>query len=112
MPSIIKPYTLLAALVALNASGQSLSKEITVDKDVVPQEREASRMVLTPKLVLPAIQQKSLRWSDRGVAAPVSPTVATLPPGGICFFNNSIALPWIRNGRVLPCIPAWSIGRV
>ena len=80
MPSIIKPYTLLAALVALNASGQSLSKEITVDKDVVPQEREASRMVLTPKLVLPAIQQKSLRWSDRGVAAPVSPTVATLPP--------------------------------
>ena len=33
MPSIIKPYTLLAAIVALNASGQSLSKEITVDKD-------------------------------------------------------------------------------
>ena len=47
MPSIIKPYTLLAALVALNASGQSLSKEITVDKDVVPQEREASRMAVS-----------------------------------------------------------------
>ena len=107
MPSIIKPYTLLAALVALNASGQSLSKEITVDKDVVPQEREASRMVLTPKLVLPAIQQKSLRWSDRGVAAPVSPTVATLPPAA---YASSITPSPYRGYVMAGYFPAFQLG--
>ena len=78
--STIRPYTLLAALAALTASGQTLSKEITVDKDVVPQEREASRMIITPKLVLPAIERASLRWTDRGVTASVPSTIATLPP--------------------------------
>ncbi|WP_289739867.1 hypothetical protein [Muribaculum intestinale] len=107
MPSIIKPYTLFAAIVALNASGQSLSKEITVDKDVVPQEREASRMVLTPKLVLPAIQQKSLRWSDRGVAAPVSPTVATLPPAA---YASSITPSPYRGYVMAGYFPAFQIG--
>ncbi|WP_289749509.1 hypothetical protein [Muribaculum intestinale] len=107
MPSIIKPYTLFAAIVALNASGQSLSKEITVDKDVVPQEREASRMVLTPKLVLPAIQQKSLRWSDRGVAASVSPTVATLPPAA---YASSITPSPYRGYVMAGYFPAFQIG--
>ena len=107
MPSIIKPYTLLAAIVALNASGQSLSKEITVDKDVVPQEREASRMVLTPKLVLPAIQQKSLRWSDRGVAASVSPTVATLPPAA---YASSITPSPYRGYVMAGYFPAFQLG--
>ncbi|WP_295731124.1 hypothetical protein [uncultured Muribaculum sp.] len=78
--STIRPYTLLAALAALTASGQTLSKEITVDKDVVPQEREASRMIMTPKLVLPAIERASLKWTDRGVTASVPSTIATLPP--------------------------------
>lgn len=107
MPSIIKPYTLLAALVALNASGQSLSKEITVDKDVVPQEREASRMVLTPKLVLPAIQQKSLRWSDRGVAAPVSPSVAILPPAA---YASSITPSPYRGYVMAGYFPTFQLG--
>lgn len=106
MPSI-KPYTLLAALVALNASGQSLSKEITVDKDVVPQEREASRMVLTPKLVLPAIQQKSLRWSDRGVAAPVSPSVAILPPAA---YASSITPSPYRGYVMAGYFPTFQLG--
>lgn len=107
MPSIIKPYTLLAALVALNASGQSLSKEITVDKDVVPQEREASRMVLTPKLVLPVIQQKSLRWSDRGVAAPVSPSVAILPPAA---YASSITPSPYRGYVMAGYFPTFQLG--
>lgn len=98
---------MLAALVALNASGQSLSKEITVDKDVVPQEREASRMVLTPKLVLPAIQQKSLRWSDRGVAAPVSPSVAILPPAA---YASSITPSPYRGYVMAGYFPTFQLG--
>lgn len=107
MPTSLKPYTLLAALVALNAAGQTLSKEITVDKDVVPQEREASRMVLTPKLVLPAIQQKSLKWTDRGVVAPVSPTVAVLPPAA---YASSVEPSPYRGYVMAGYFPTFQLG--
>lgn len=107
MPTSLKPYTLLAALVALNAAGQTLSKEITVDKDVVPQEREASRMVLTPKLVLPAIQQKSLRWTDRGVVAPVSPTVDVLPPAA---YASSVESSPYRGYVMAGYFPTFQLG--
>lgn len=71
---------MLTAMAGGEADGQALSKEITVDKDVVPQEREATRLALTPKLVLPAIQQPELRWTSRGVAAHIEPTLVELPP--------------------------------
>ena len=60
-----------------------------------------------PKLVLPAIQQKSLRWSDRGVAASVSPTVATPPPAA---YASSITPSPYRGYVMAGYFPAFQLG--
>jgi hypothetical protein len=96
-----------AVLVAMNAGAQTLSKEITVDKDVVPQEREATRLVVTPKLVLPAIQQKTLAWTDRGVVAEVEPSVALLSPAP---YASSIAPSPYRGYIMAGYFPTFQLG--
>lgn len=78
---IIK-YTLVSLMlsVAGNAAAQDLTKEITVEKDIVPIEREASRIDMLPQLRLPAVAMKKLSWSDRAVSAPVTASISTLAP--------------------------------
>lgn len=66
--------------VAGGAMAQDLTKEITVEKDIVPIEREASRIDMLPQLRLPAVAMKKLSWSDRAVSAPVTATISTLAP--------------------------------
>lgn len=59
---------------------EPLSKEITVEKEIIPQEREASRLAQQPQLVLPAIQLKKLSWTNQAVTAPVTSGITILPP--------------------------------
>lgn len=73
-------YTLGACFAAVASAQEPLSKEITVEKEIIPQEREASRLFQQPQLVLPAIQQKRLNWTDRAISAPVTPGITILPP--------------------------------
>ena len=73
-------YTLGACFVAVANAQEPLSKEITVDKEIIPQEREASRLFLQPQLMLQSIKTKKLNWTDRAVMAPVTPGITVLPP--------------------------------
>ncbi len=73
-----------AAALAIIAGGQAssaddLTKEITVEKEIVPQEREATRLTRLPALSLPPVESKRLSWSDRAVAAPLSNDITVLP---------------------------------
>lgn len=70
----------LMLFVCMDAVAQDLTKEITVEKDIVPIEREASRIDRLPQLRLPAVAMKRLSWSDRAVAAPVTASISTLAP--------------------------------
>lgn len=78
----MKKYIAVLAgiLIPVTGMAQDLTKEITLEKDIVPIEREASRIDRLPQLRLPAVEMKRLKWSDRAVAAPVTATVATLAP--------------------------------
>lgn len=72
---------LCAITVAASAEcgAQSLNKEITVERDIVPEYRDAERLRLTPAINLPAIQKKRLNYSL--VDRPVGVTPAIYPLG-------------------------------
>lgn len=76
----IKTSILCAITVAasLECGAQSLNKEITVERDIVPEYRDAERLKLTPGINLPAIQKKKLSYSlvDRPVG--VTPVIYPL----------------------------------
>ena len=59
---------------------QGLHKEITVEQQIVPKKREASRIKVLPTLSLPAIQPVKLNFSDRVITARVPNAITTLEP--------------------------------
>lgn len=73
-------YAAMACIAFTTNAQEPLSKEITVEKEIIPHEREASRLLLQPQLMLNPIQQKKLKWTDRAVIAPVTPGITILPP--------------------------------
>lgn len=66
--------------IAIASSAEDLSKEITIEKEIVPQEREASRINTSPELQLSPIATKRLQWSNRPVNAQLTTMVTTLSP--------------------------------
>ena len=66
---------------ALYAGAQSLNKEIKVERDIVPEYRDAERLPISPVISLPAIARPELKYSlvDRHVG--VTPSLFTLPVG-------------------------------
>lgn len=92
-PIATSALTLLGLLASTQTHSQTLSKEITVAKDVVPEERAASRLILTPQLVLPAIKPAQLKWAERGVTPTMRDQwIATLPPVG--YASTVEPSPW------------------
>lgn len=72
--------TVIAATAANGVAQEPLNKEITVDKEIVPQEREAQRLQLTPQILRPELQYKKLDWSSRAVTATPENGLRLLPP--------------------------------
>ncbi|MCM1020631.1 MAG: hypothetical protein NC343_00685 [Muribaculum sp.] len=73
--------TLLIASTAFTAIAQQpLTKEITVDKEIIPQEKEAQRLILTPTVIRPQLQSKKLNWSSRAVQIDPANELRILPP--------------------------------
>lgn len=77
---IILPCFLTAFFATANNVGDDLSKEITVEKEIVPEQRAATRLNVSPKVVLPAVTAKRLSYSEHGVTAQVPPSIAVLEP--------------------------------
>ena len=75
-----KHLFLSAALfaVACNCGAQSLNKEITVERDIVPEYRDADRLRISPVVSLPQVVRQNLTYSfvDRPVG--VTPSIYPL----------------------------------
>lgn len=84
----------LAAMLPAIAGAQSLNKEITVERDIVPQQREASRMTFTPRVTLRPVTLKRLSYSETGVTANVPASISTLDPAA---YGDSIYMTPYRG---------------
>ncbi len=100
-------YTLGICFAAIGHAQEPLSKEITVEKEIVPQEREASRLFQQPQLLLPSIHLKRLNWSDRAVIAPVTPSITVLPPNK---YASSVTAPNTRGYFDIGYFPSFQLG--
>ncbi|MCM1503973.1 MAG: hypothetical protein NC127_02105 [Muribaculum sp.] len=100
-------YTLGFCFAAIGQAQEPLSKEITVEKEIIPQEREASRLFQQPELILPSIKQKKLNWSDRAVIAPVTPSITVLPPNR---YASSVTPPDTRGYVDVGYFPSFQLG--
>lgn len=101
--------TILGAALAMPGAmtADDLNKEITVEKDIVPQEREASRLNRLPQLSLSPVQAKKLSWTDRAIAAPVTNDISVLAPAS---YAASIARSPYRGYIDLGYFPAMQLG--
>ncbi|MCI9286186.1 MAG: hypothetical protein HFJ91_10485 [Muribaculaceae bacterium] len=71
---------LLATLCATTAVAQDLHKEITVEQEIIPTRRDASRIGVLPTVSLPPLAQSSLSYSDKVVTSRVPNSITTLAP--------------------------------
>ena len=69
---------LAAAAMAPAAMAQTLNKEITVERDIVPEHRDVDRLRLTPVITMPAATAPGLDFSMGDKPVGVAPTVTTL----------------------------------
>ena len=65
---------------AYAAGEEQLSKEITVEREIVPEVRAASRLNLYPRAIPYKPQGKSLNLSEPENTVPVPATITTLEP--------------------------------
>lgn len=85
---IISTSLLLALATSLSA--QDLSKEIVIEKEIIPQERQASRHNITPTMSLSPISVKPLSLSESSVGVQVPSFLTTLEPAqGESIIGNS-----------------------
>lgn len=70
----------VAGMLSMAAAAQDLTKEITVDKEIVPEQRAVTRLNATPRLVAPTVESRPLSMSDRLAGATVPVTVERLEP--------------------------------
>lgn len=75
-------FASLASLSALPSAAQELHKEITVEQEIVPTKRDASRMNVLPTVSLPAVQVPALQYSSRAVTSNVPAALTVLEPVG------------------------------
>lgn len=65
------------------AAAQGLSKEITINKDVVPQERAASRLPVLPDVLEVKPANAELQFSYTGISARLAPYASWLAPSAV-----------------------------
>lgn len=99
--------TFLACLTGLVAIAENLSKEITLEKDIVPEQTEVSRLNITPQISLPEIKSKKLKFSERKVASPVSPSLSFLEP--IAYADTLPVSPY-KGYIALGYFPGYNLG--
>ncbi len=74
-------FTLLLSAAALWAPAQDLHKEITVERTVQPDLRDASRLGgIAPEITMPPVTNQALRPAEYTEAGSLTHEAATLPP--------------------------------
>lgn len=70
----------LATTLALNLSAQELKKEITIDKDIVPELKESNKIDVSPQVPQMDIKHTKLKYNDRAKTTQVPGSITTLEP--------------------------------
>lgn len=70
----------IVAMMGVVAQSQDLTKEITVEKEIVPEKRNASRLSATPAVSLPAIKEYKPMYSEFRKLPSVAPQLSFLEP--------------------------------
>lgn len=105
-------HTILAAGVmaagcALPATAQQLSKEITIEREIVPEVRAASRLELFPRTLSFAPQKGTLQFSDYTEATSINPGISPL---GAARTEAAIALTPYRGYVDASYFPTATVG--
>ena len=95
---IILPFA-LGFYISANAQNESLSKEITVEKNFVPTEKKATKLNNLPEIKQVEIPEKKLDYSDWAAPTSIKPEIQTLPPiGYLTDYNFSDKKGYVRFG--------------
>lgn len=70
----------ISAAATATTAAQQLNKEITVEREVVPIQREATRLGFTPTVSLPPLAMERLSPSTRAITARVPAGIVVLDP--------------------------------
>lgn len=91
MKKVLPIFFLCAAAGAPRPWAQTLEKEIAVDRDIVPEFREASKLRILPEIALPPIKPQNLTYSLSDIPVKVSyyPTVLGVPSLGAAPADSS-----------------------
>lgn len=84
-----------------------VSKEITVEREVVPTVRSASPLTFTPSVTLPATPRPTLSYSERTSMARIPSLFRTLEPAAV---GDSIAASPYRGYAAIGYFPAFNLG--
>ncbi len=79
-------------IISLPAFAQNLNTEITVNHEVVPEERAATRLRMLPQLSLPKVEAGRLPVASRFVPTQISPFINPLDATG--YLDQSPVYPW------------------
>lgn len=72
--------TAICAVMAVGTEAQDLSKEITIEKDIVPEQLDVTRLSVTPVVSLPAVSKSKLSFIERNRATEIPAQISTLEP--------------------------------
>lgn len=70
----------ISAAATATTAAQQLNKEITVEREVVPIQREATRLGFTPSVSLPPLAMERLSPSTRAITSRVPAGIVVLDP--------------------------------
>lgn len=102
---ILLPLLSIACCAALSA--QDLEKEITIDRDIVPVRRAASRPVVFPSVLAPKAESVTLRMGQAESLPAISPLIAAYEPAAT--LPAFAPTPW-RGYFDLGYFPAVNLG--
>lgn len=97
-------------LTSTAASAQTLKKEITIDKEIVPEQRAATRLNVTPRLHQPTVKQSRLEMSDRSTASAVPTMVDRLEPAREAADTAAAQRGYVAGGYFPSCNYGLSAG--
>lgn len=84
--------SLVCSILSVSAVAQNLNTEITVNHEVVPEERAATRLRMLPQLTLPRVDAGRLPVASRFVPTQLSPFINPLDPTG--YLDQTPVYPW------------------
>lgn len=96
-----------AIALAASATAQDLNKEITIERQINPTLRSASRLSSTPSLLQPEIKIEPLKFSDILLTAETGASIDTLPAADPA--PAIVKTPW-RGYAAIGYFPAYNLG--